>query len=280
MKNLSITELLSYSTVRIECTTPAGQSTGTGFFMNFCFDGQRGCPAIVTNKHVVKDSIYGSFLFSLKNGDGSPNDNDHYRFIVENFQIAWKYHPDPNVDLCAMPIAVLIQQLLSIGKRHYYSPIDLSFIPTQKQKEEFQAIEEIVMIGYPNGIWDVTNNQPIFRKGITATHPNKDYLGKKEFLIDAACFPGSSGSPVFIYNEIGYISGGSFNLGQKRLILLGVLYAGPQHFIQGDIRIVQQSAKPIAISAIPNNLGVVIKSENLLYFEDLFRQELASKESK
>lgn len=279
MKNLSITDQLSYSTVRIECTTPAGQSTGTGFFMNFCFDGQRGCPAIVTNKHVIKDSIKVTFLFSSMNNDGTPNDRDHHRCQVDNFQDSWKFHPDPNVDLCVMPIAYLVNVLVSTGRRPYYIPIDLSFIPTPKQKEELQALEEIIMIGYPNGIWDVTNNQPIFRKGITATHPNKDYLGKKEFLIDAACFPGSSGSPVFIYNEMGYISGGSFNLGQKRLILLGVLYAGPQHFVQGDIRVVEQSAKPIAISAIPNNLGIVIKSENLLYFEDLFRQELAAKES-
>jgi len=56
------------------------------------------------------------------------------------------------------------------------------------------------MVGYPVGIWDSANNMPVIRRGITATHPGKDYEGKSEFMIDAACFPGSSGSPVFLFN--------------------------------------------------------------------------------
>ena len=70
--------------------------------------------------------------------------------------------------------------------------------------DEIDAIEDIIFIGYPNGIWDSVNNMPILRKGSTATHPCLNYNGKKEFMIDAACFPGSSGSPVLIFNENGY----------------------------------------------------------------------------
>ena len=135
-------------------------------------------------------------------------------------------------------------------------------------------MEDIVMIGYPNGIWDALNNKPIFRKGITAAHPNRDYLGNKEFLIDAACFPGSSGSPVFIYNEFGYFDGMQFNLGKRRVLLLGILYAGPQHYIKGEIQVEDRAFTPVSISSIPNNLGVVIKAENLSYFEELFKKEL------
>ena len=51
---------------------------------------------------------------------------------------------------------------------------------------ELSAIEEIIMIGYPVGIWDSANNMPIVRKGITATRPDIDYEGRKEFMIDAA----------------------------------------------------------------------------------------------
>ena len=57
------------------------------------------------------------------------------------------------------------------------------------------------MIGYPIGLIDEYNNKPIVRKGITATTYNIDYNGKKEFLIDIACFPGSSGSPIFIRRD-------------------------------------------------------------------------------
>ena len=45
---------------------------------------------------------------------------------------------------------------------------------------------------------DEVNNKPVVRKGITATDIRLDYNGRKEFLIDAACFHGSSGSPVFL----------------------------------------------------------------------------------
>ena len=129
------------------------------------------------------------------------------------------------------------------------------------------------MIGYPIGIWDSVNNKPIFRKGVTATHPNFDYNGKKEFLIDMACFPGSSGSPVFIFNEGGYRDkkGNTF-MGKSRILFLGTLYAGPQHTATGEIKVVNisTSTKPIAISKIPNNLGLVIKHNRILELEKLF----------
>ena len=55
---------------------------------------------------------------------------------------------------------------------------------------------------------------------------------------------------------------------------MGVLRAGHLHSIKGDICIEDQALKPVSLSYIPNNLGIVIKSENLLYFEEMFRKEL------
>ena len=51
--------------------------------------------------------------------------------------------------------------------------------------------------------------------------------------------------------------------------LLGVLYAGPQHTVQGEVKIVPIQQKAIAVSGIPNNLGMVIKAEQLLAFEGM-----------
>ena len=93
-------------------------------------------------------------------------------------------------------------------------------------------------------------------------------------MIDAACFPGSSGSPVFIFNEGGYRDKkGTMHLGASRLLLLGVLYAGPQYTVEGEIKIINMpvSQKPIAISTIPNNLGLVLKVERILELEELFK---------
>ncbi|MFZ7230474.1 hypothetical protein, partial [Avibacterium avium] len=136
---------------------------------------------------------------------------------------------------------------------------------------------ELFMVGYPNGLWDEINNQPIVRRGITATDPKLDYNGKKEFLIDAACFPGSSGSPIFQYTEGAKsdIHGITFYPGGY-LKLLGVLYAGPMFGIDGNIQIkeIPTSTIPIAHSRIPMNLGLVIKIEKLLEMKKILMKEI------
>jgi len=70
--------------------------------------------------------------------------------------------------------------------------------------EDFDAIEDIVFLWYPNDIGDDINNLPVTRRGITATPFAVDFCGEKQFLIDASVFPGSSGSPVFIYKSESY----------------------------------------------------------------------------
>lgn len=134
------------------------------------------------------------------------------------------------------------------------------------------GMDDITMIGYPKGIWDEANNFPVFRKGITATNPKYNWNNKKEFLIDCACFPGSSGSPVLLINMGGYFTRSGLTLGSTRVKLLGILYAGPQHTATGEIEIVDVpiTQRLVLISRIPNNLGIVIKSELLKDFDSVF----------
>lgn len=172
-----------------------------------------------------------------------------------------------------MPIAPFLNEAAKRGEKLFYIPFTKDLLLTEKQKEELCAIEDVLMIGYPNGIWDSVNNMPIFRKGTTATNPLIDYNGKKEIMIDIAAFPGSSGSPVLIFNEGGYRDKkGNMYWGNSRIILLGVLYAGPQATATGEIIMTPNIQRPIAVSHIPNNLGLVIKSERILELEKLFKQ--------
>ncbi|MCY1522101.1 hypothetical protein D9M68_569460 [compost metagenome] len=55
----------------------------------------------------------------------------------------------------------------------------------------------------------------------------------------------------------------------SRVKLLGVLYAGPQHTATGSIQVVNIPTRqePIAISRIPNNLGIIIKAKKILELE-------------
>lgn len=273
---LSISEQLSYSTIRI--VTDIG--TGTGFLYKFCEnDNGFNIPAIVTNKHVIAGAKKGEFLLTLADDDGNPVDTEHQVCSFDNFENMWHKHPDTDVDLCAMPIVPILNSLKKQNKKAFYIPIDKSLISTQQELADLRLVEDILMVGYPNGLWDEVNNMPLFRKDITSSHPAIDWNGKKEMLIDAACFPGSSGSPVFLFNEGGYTDKkGNTNLGGTRIKLLGILYAGPQHTAEGNIQIVKVpiSNKPIALTGIPINIGIIIKAERLKEIDGLFL-ELAKK---
>lgn len=267
---LALSEQLQHSTIRIETTLKSGsQATGTGFFFHF-LEKENGefTPVIITNKHVIKDALTGVLRFTIKTQDNLPDYSKIKEFTIPNFESYWINHPDPNVDLCAMPFAGLMQMANSEGIRLFYISFNKSFIMSDEELEQLMAIEDITMVGYPNGIWDAVNNTPIMRRGITATHPKLNYNGKDEFLIDAACFPGSSGSPVFLFNEGMFTTRTVFETG-VRFKLLGVLYAGPQHTATGSIEIVNIPTvnQPIAVSRIPNNLGVIIKAKKIIELE-------------
>lgn len=271
--NLTPVEQLAFSTVRIETDLSNGDiGTGTSFFyaLKQQEDG-RNIPVIVTNKHVIKDTIRGRFRITLKNSEGLPDIGNHINIELDSFESRWVNHPD-DVDLCVLPIAPLLRAAQEQGKNLFYITLDKNLLPTDEDYDSIFGMDDITMVGYPNGIWDEINNFPVFRKGITATNPKYDWNNKKEFLIDCACFPGSSGSPVLLINIGGYLSRESFRMGGTRIKLLRVLYAGPQYTATGEIEIIDVpvAQRSILISGIPNNLGIVIKSELLKDFDSVF----------
>jgi hypothetical protein len=109
MPNLAFpSNQLLYSTARIVGMVSGGKSSvGTGFFFNFKIDEERVLPALITNKHVVKDANVGEF--QLHKGDsgtagaGKPT-GEPINVRLEAFAERWIQHPDDNVDLCAMPV--------------------------------------------------------------------------------------------------------------------------------------------------------------------------------
>ena len=278
VSKLSISEQLMYSTVRIECTYKNGRTgTGTGFYFDLLEkDNGQTVPVIITNKHVVQDSVKGGILFTLTDTEGNPDFNKKHFWDINNFGKAWTFHPDSNIDLCVMPVATLLEETRNKASIPFTIGLHKKMIPSDEELSDLTAIEDIVMIGYPIGLWDKTNNLPIIRSGITATHPAMDFNGRKEFMIDVACFPGSSGSPVFLFNPSGCPTKGGYQIGPGRIKLLGILYAGPQYQINGEIKVIDIPTAQAAISesSIPVNLGLVIKSKLILDFEPIFENLL------
>jgi hypothetical protein len=268
---LGLTEQLLYSTVRIEAWNANGvPSTGTGFFFNFpCPDDNEVIPAIVTNKHVIHKQTRGRFHLTMNDGRGRPDIGKHEGIELLDFGTCWIHHPDPRVDLAICPIAPVFHQLAHVGKRIFYVGLDQSLIPSEAQLSELNAVEDVMMVGYPNGLWDATNNLPLVRRGITSSPPSVQYNGKPEFVIDMACFPGSSGSPVLIVNQ-GLVQDkkGNINLGGSRILLLGILYAGPQTTASGRIVVTTAptNLQPIPVVNMMMNLGFCVRAERIMDF--------------
>lgn len=265
-------ELLPFVTTQISVTTHNGTTGfGTGFF--FAFEHQQEteemsyAPLLITNRHVVKDVAKMTITITRKDGDG-PKIGDAMSLSFDNTECPILLHPDPSVDLVAIMIGSIIQQYTNSLFIPYFSVPDL---PTENELRNINVMHDIIMIGYPDSISDEVNHMPIFRKGITATRPDLNYDGKKTFLIDASCFPGSSGSPVLSYdNGIYQLETKDFTIGNQ-IKLIGIQSATFIHNSTGNIvpiEIPTQIIPGITVQ-IPNNLGIVVRSTCILDFKPL-----------
>lgn len=273
---LAPSEALTYNTVRIECRLKGGgTSTGTAFAFAFLPDGDKNVPVLITNRHVVARAQTGTFFIHLGEA-GAPKHGSKAPVTLDTFEERWIPHPDSTVDLCIMPLGPVLHEAQVKAIAPFFVHLDKTLILTSAELEGLTALEDVVMIGYPIGIWDAYNNMPVIRKGITATHPANNYEGRKEFMIDMACFPGSSGSPVFLFNVGSYASKDGGTIIGNRIKLLGILYAGPQFTAEGQIRVVTVPTQQVAVtvSQIPCNLGICIRADRLLDFEPMLQELL------
>ena len=189
------------------------------------------------------------------------------------------FHPSEDIDLCAMLFQPIIEQAKTIGKTIYSIPFTQDIIWDSNKLKELSAVEEVLMTGYPIGLWDQKHNYPIFRRGITANHPAIDFNGESIGIVDVAAFPGSSGSPVMIINEGRYSTKTGGLVVGNRAVLLGILYGGPVYNAQGEMKIknILTLQRNMYKTAIPTNIGFYVKAKEVVklgqYIIDKLKQE-------
>lgn len=271
MEATSLAENLYFTTVRIDTTDKDGvPGSGTGFLFTHKHEDKEW-PFIVTNKHVVADSTKGGITF-IRGADNKPTLGDSFRIDFDNFPSHWHGHPDPETDITITPLLPLVDFMRTQGAEVFYRTVSTDNLPSPEQKDELDAIEEVVFVGYPNGIWDSKNFIPILRKGTTATPITIDYEGEKKFLIDASVFGGSSGSPVFIYQSGTYgTKNGPAKVGIK-FFFVGVVAAVYFKTSANDIVSlpIPTRKKDVVIDKEMIDLGIVFKAETVIEAIDAF----------
>jgi len=268
----SVTARVLFSTIRIDAHNGKTGSIGTGFLFQVKRE-ENEFLFIITNRHVVEGCTAAKFSLTRAKGNEPAIGKRTNINIPNDFDEWWQFPNDPNVDLAVAPFAALLRYV-ERGRWKIFCPaVPEDTIPNRTVLSILDCLEPIFFVGYPTGLYDHKNNLPIFRQGTTATPLEIDFEGKKQFLIDAAVFPGSSGSPVFWYpvgRNLSEITGGLYLEAQRSFFFLGILTGG---FIQEEKGSIVRIPIPTTLPAQFEyhqmiNLGWVIKASVIVDFID------------
>lgn len=249
-----ISDQLYYSTVKID----GNNSTGTGFFYFHDFGNGMAKVFLITNRHVVEPCQSGSIKFHASKNGYPHKELDVGKYVnldlnTAQWQQWWKFHPDHKVDIAVLDFTEIEQNLFQRNQHIYYKGLNNNQLIKADDYPDISSIQQVFYVGYPNGFIDNKNLLPIARSGYTASPIKFNFDGQKQFLIDSAVYPGSSGSPVCIINEgIPFIDrNNNLRIDVVRFIFLGILTG---------VKVERVSTNPNEVKHY-FNLGIVIKAE-------------------
>jgi Trypsin-like peptidase domain len=251
--NRDVSTWLLFTTTRIIVDLADTEAFGTAFFYEH---GTSSCRFLVTNRHVIEGGSVTRFAVHRAR---SAVDN-YAQFVqldgvLHHFEVPvthWLTHPNADIDLALLPLDRISGEMPADA---FYTHVTNTFAWHPESLTRFHAAHPVMMFGYPNGLWDEVHALPVIRYGSTASHPGVPFDGTDQ-LVDIGCFPGSSGSPVFLRDP---------NYTASVPCFLGVLYAGP---IFDGLR---AKRVPVPVSKHDNphqmmHLGYLVRPEYLIEF--------------
>lgn len=287
---MPIEHAVARSTVRLQAgkTGAPATMTGTGFFYQVTEPTSNLAKMlIITNKHVVKGADQVDFVLSYADSVTALNDQ-HQPLGRQDLAVSVALqgniynHPDPEIDLCGIDVTIPAGKVLQSGKQLRFMSIDSSWLPSQTDRKNMRDIEQVLVVGYPKGLWDEFNNMPISRVGTTATHPLARYKGKTNFLIDVSAFGGSSGSPVFTYEApLFRQADGNYSPGTK-VQFIGVIWGVVESETSGQLRIVDipSALAPVPVVSTSLNLATALHGDAILAIDELIFPGITKARSK
>jgi len=263
MEVVTTAEQLFFVTLRVAGRSAEGDRwTGTGFIYAIPTVAGGQAHFLITNRHVLADASQVDLQFMSATADRKPDYGNAHHASIGLGGESWVGHPDEAVDVAAIPLGGVLNQMTADGGQlPFFRSLSPEHLLRPEGVGQYDALEEVTLIGYPNGLIDTHNLIPVARRGATATPIAIDYEGDPAFLIDAAVFEGSSGSPVFILPSAGYTArDGNFVVGGRSLVCLGVLASGPVGERVGEVIELQHEPQRVAVMRELLGLGKVFKA--------------------
>lgn len=257
MRADTIAEQLFFVTAHVSARDGTRSWVGTGFI--YAVESTVGTlHFLVTNKHVLQGA-HSLTIQMVRGSEGVPVMGQAATMTVSGFNDAsWVGHPQPEVDVGVMVLGGVLNAMVDAGETPFFRALTPELFPSPEALRDLDAIEDVTFVGYPSGLFDRANFVPIARRGTAATPLQLDYEGLPAFLIDASVFPGSSGSPVLLFDRGFYAARDGGTVVGSRFSCLGVLAAVHVRQVAGKV---SQLPSRLAVSFDePIDLGIVYKA--------------------
>jgi hypothetical protein len=235
---------------------------GTGFLLFY-----DEFPHLVTARHVAEMAGDNPFLIRVNRYDGT----------ADNFpldRVRWHYHPDPNVDVAAIPFSIKRE-----GEYECFYIEDALLLTDELLAYHHVGIGDFCYtIGLFRLVAGTKRNMPVVHFGTIARMPEDEGLPMRDwrdpqkamrvrsYLIESQSLSGLSGSPVFVRPTIGFDAfkdqkGQAVSLlhTERQVYLLG-LWQGAWDALPGEVLSVEHGKS----ARVPVGMGVVVPTSQII----------------